>query len=60
MIVSQDGKDFYDESSGELIYTSKISVIPLDMDAAREARLEFIKWFDKRYPGERLIWLGTE
>ena len=46
MNYSQNGKNFYSEKSGELIFTSSVTVKDGDIEAAKRARVEFRTWYD--------------
>lgn len=47
MMVYQDGREFYDEDTGEMIFEATKRVPDFDMEAAEEARREFLDFADR-------------
>ena len=47
MIVIQDGRDFYDEETGRLLFRASAAK-DFDLDGAKAARTEFIEYAERQ------------
>ena len=45
--VYQDGREFYDSLTGMVIYIAAFKVSDHDMEAAKDARRQFVEWAEK-------------
>ena len=55
--VYQDGNTFYDDGSGDHLFTSPLKVTDYDLTAAKLAREEFLGWFKRERPSDKIVWV---
>lgn len=57
MRIYQDGREFYADESGEVIFKSSYIVKDFNLEAAGYAREEFELFFAREYPNHSIEWI---